>query len=113
MVKLILLVKRKPSLSFEAFREYYELTHAPLAASKLKHLRHYCRNFLTSFPGQPEPAYDCVTEFWFDDHDALAQTMAFARSSEGQVLAEDEERFMDRASMRTYIADEHTTTIDR
>ncbi len=111
MKKLILLVKRKASLSFDEFRSYYESTHAPLAAANLKHLRKYCRNYLQAFPGQDEPLFDCVTEFWFDDEEGLSETMKFARSPEGQILAEDEERFMDRKSMRTYIADEIPTKL--
>lgn len=109
MIKLVLLIKRKASLSFEEFRQHYETTHAPLAVATLPHLRKYCRNYLEAFPGQDAPLFDCVTEFWFDDAEGLAATMKLTRSPEGQVLAEDEERFMDRASMRTYIAHETAT----
>ncbi|WP_342244625.1 EthD domain-containing protein [Pseudomonas sp. OTU5201] len=111
MIKLILLVRRKESLSFDEFRSYYESTHAPLAAASLPRLRKYCRNYLKAFPGQDAPLFDCVTEFWFDDEQGLSETLKFAHSPEGQVLAEDEERFMDRKSMRTYIADETPTQI--
>ncbi|MDH4565174.1 EthD family reductase [Pseudomonas sp. BN414] len=113
MVKLILLVKRKQSLSFEEFRSYYESNHAPLAASTLPYLRNYCRNYLQAFPGQDEPVYDCVTEFWFDDAEGLSETLKFAHSSEGQFLAVDEDKFMDRSSMKTYIIDESKTNLTR
>ncbi|SCW66206.1 conserved hypothetical protein [Sphingobium faniae] len=112
MVKLILLVKRKAGLTHEQFRAHYENTHAPLAWSVLQpHLIRYTRNFLTPLPGQPEPPYDCVTEFWFPDHAAQNACFAWTRSEEGQVLARDEENFMDRASMRTWIAEEASSHI--
>lgn len=106
-MKLILFVKRKEGLTHEQFRAHYESTHAPLAWSSLHPgLVGYTRNFLSPLPGQPEPPYDCVTEFWYEDRAALDASIAWARSEEGQILARDEENFMDRASMRTFIARE-------
>ncbi len=107
MNKLVLLVKRKPGLTHEEFRQHYITSHAPLARTNLPHLRKYLRNFLTALPGQPEPEYDCVTEFWFDDRAGLDATMAWVRTPEGGILAEDEERFMDRPKMLCYFAEEH------
>ena len=114
MKKLILFVKRKPGLTHEQFRAHYENTHAPLAKSRLapQWLVRYERNFLTPMAGQPEPPYDCVTEFWFADQAAMEASTAWARSEEGQVLARDEENFMDRASMRAFVADVAATKFD-
>jgi uncharacterized protein (TIGR02118 family) len=107
MEKLILCVKRKPGTTPEAFRAHYESSHAPLAWSSLQPwLVRYTRNFLKPLPGQDEPPWDCVTEFWFTDRAALEAAMAWTRSEPGQVLAKDEENFMDRPSMRTFIASE-------
>jgi uncharacterized protein (TIGR02118 family) len=105
MEKLILFVKRKPGLSQEQFRDHYENTHAPLAWSNLRPwLINYTRNYLTPLPGQTEPPYDCVTEFWFADRAALDASIEWARSEVGQILSVDEENFMDRASMQSFIA---------
>lgn len=106
MYKLILLVKRKPGLTHEEFRAHYEANHAPLARRSLPHLHRYVRNFLAAFPGQPEPEFDCITEFWFETRDAMETSMTWARSEEGQVLARDEELFMDRPAIRVYKAEE-------
>ena len=113
MKKLILFVKRKPGLTHEQFRAHYESTHAPLAKSRLapQWLVRYERNFLTPGTGQPEPPYDCVTEFWFADQAALDASVTWTRSEEGQVLARDEENFMDRASMQTFLVDVAVTEI--
>ena len=102
----MLFVKRKPGLSHEEFRAHYESTHAPLATRSLPHLFRYARNYLVPFPGQPDPPYDCVTEFWFDDAAGLKASIEWTRSAEGQVLARDEENFMDRPTMLTFLADE-------
>jgi uncharacterized protein (TIGR02118 family) len=106
MPKLIMFIKRKAGLSFNEFRAHYENIHAPLAKSLLVHLSDYSRNFLQSFPSQPEPPYDCITELWFADQAAMQASMAFSRTEEGQALARDEENFMDRAATRVFIADE-------
>lgn len=114
MKKLILFVKRKSGLTHKQFRAHYESTHAPLAKSRLapQWLVRYERNFLAPTPGQDEPPYDCVTEFWFADQAALEACIAWARTEEGQVLARDEETFMDRSSMRTFISDVAITEFD-
>lgn len=111
MKKLILFVKRKPGLTHQQFRAHYESIHAPLAKAKLsKWLIRYERNFLSPVPGQPEPPCDCITEFWYPNETALNDCIAWARSEEGQILARDEENFMDRSSMQTFVADEATTS---
>jgi uncharacterized protein (TIGR02118 family) len=105
--KLILFVKRKSGISHEEFRQHYESCHAPLAWSKLSgKLVKYKRNYLSSFPGLPEPIYDCITEFWFADKEALDGALTWTRSEAGQILAQDEEKFMERPTMLTYFASE-------
>jgi uncharacterized protein (TIGR02118 family) len=107
-VKCILFVKRRSDLTHEQFRARYESGHAPLARKSLPLLRRYVRNFLSQAPGGPEPEIDCVTEFWFDSMADLEETFRWTRSEEGRpILAADEAQFMDRDSMRVYIADEN------
>ncbi|WP_342244627.1 EthD domain-containing protein [Pseudomonas sp. OTU5201] len=104
MPKIVMLIKRKPGLSHAEFQEYYERVHAPLARSVLVHMSNYTRNYLASFPGQPEPPFDCITELWFADEHALKASLAFGRSSEGAVLAEDEVNFVDREQTKVFLA---------
>jgi uncharacterized protein (TIGR02118 family) len=106
MIKLILLVCRKPGMNREAFKTYYESTHAPLAASLMHKCTKYVRNFVSEELTGPLD-FDVITEFWFDvdgpweeAHKSL--TDAAARQS----LEHDEERFMDRSSMRVFVSDE-------
>ena len=110
--KLILFVRRRPDLTHDEFKSRYESGHAPLARSVLPLLRNYVRNYLSRMPGGPEPEYDVVTEFWFDSLADLEETVRWAGTEEGQVLARDEAEFMDRSSMRVFIAEEHQLTDD-
>ena len=107
MHKLVLTVKRKPGLSIEEFKAHYEDVHAPLAWSHMKpYLARYVRNHIARAPGGAEAPFDCIAELWFHDRAAFEACGAWARSEEGQVLARDEELFMDRSSMRPYLVDE-------
>jgi uncharacterized protein (TIGR02118 family) len=113
MIKVMLFVRRKEGFSREAFRERYEAGHVPLAIRELEHLRRYARNFVKPMKGQPEPEFDVVTEFWFEDWDAWKATSAYALGAEtGRTLAEDEAIFMDRASMRFLVVEEHVSDVD-
>src|SRR5262245_46715140 len=65
MIKIMLLVSRRPDVSREAFRRYYEEHHAPLAAAHLPFLVRYVRNYVVD-EFRSDLDCDCVTEFWFD-----------------------------------------------
>lgn len=106
MPKLMVFVKRKAGTTREAFREHYETTHAPLALANMTGLVRYVRNYPVALPGQPEPQHDCVTEMWFADQAALGQTMAWMRSDAGKIIADDEQLFLDKASMTAFLVDE-------
>ncbi|SHN39784.1 EthD domain-containing protein [Cryptosporangium aurantiacum] len=112
MIKVLLFVKRKDGLSREEFRARYESGHVPLAIAELEHLRRYARNFVRPVKGLPEPGFDVVTEFWFEDWEAWKATSAYALGETGRTLAEDEAVFMDRASMRFVVVDEHVSDVD-
>jgi len=110
MVKTILFVRRRPDLSHEQFREHYETRHAPLAVSVCPLIRRYVRNYFAPVEGRDWP-FDVMTEFWFDSTQDRAATRNFAMSPAGEVLAADEARFMDRASMTTFHVDERETNL--
>ncbi|CAN7442920.1 EthD domain-containing protein [Phenylobacterium sp. LjRoot225] len=109
-IKLLVMVKRKPGLSPEAFREGYENGHARLAVELFGHLwTEYRRNYLRaahSFvegggPTDGEQAadagvgYDVVSELVFPDRAALDEMNRLALEHHDQ-LKQDEERYFDR-----------------
>jgi EthD domain len=105
MIKVVLLVRRRPGLSREEFRAHYEGTHAPLAARSLAHLSGYTRNFVTGPDNGADP--DCITEFWYELEPPWSRARELvADDAIRAMLAVDEARFMDRGSMRTLIVEE-------
>ena len=104
MIKLMMLVPRRSDMDFEAFRDHYEKRHAPLAEKKLGYLKRYVRNYLPPIEGQPTPPCDCITELWFEDMEALR--LQGEVSKDDLELRADEDRFMDRSRVRTFIVEE-------
>jgi uncharacterized protein (TIGR02118 family) len=89
-VVLTYLVKRRPDLSFDAFRTHYREQHAPLARVHHPGIARYVQNFLP--PG--EGLVDAISELWFrSERDARER---FYRDDESRaVIGEDVRRFID------------------
>ena len=124
MYKTVLLVRRKPGMSREAFIAYYKSTHAPLAVKHLTHMSGYKRTFLMpaneanegvdewDFNVPLTEQYDAMVEFeWATKEDFDADSEAMLTES-AKILASDEENFMDRASMRFFfVVDEEASDL--
>lgn len=126
MIKLIVLIKRKPSLTPEQFRTHYETVHANLALEYIRpYLLDYRRNYpITSFsyfdaveePGQltrrPGYEYDCITEMWLaDSSQADAMFAKLAEPIVRKTIGDDEDRFIDSKSVVMVTCEEHRSTI--
>ena len=99
------LLKRRPGMSFEAFREHYEASHAKLGEKYFGHLfasyrRHYIPSGTRFSDGQEvENAYDCLTELIFREPGGYQELKRIASNPEVyQSLIEDEARFLDRSA---------------
>ncbi len=70
--KVLIFLKRRPGMTVEAFRTYYEEVHATLCAKYATGTRRYLRRYVEPLP-QPltgaseEMDFDVITELWFDD----------------------------------------------
>lgn len=73
MLKAVVLLRRKPGLTFEQFRHHYETNHVPLLRKALPAIGKYVRNYLdlNSVSGGrqeegaeavPTPYFDVITE---------------------------------------------------
>ncbi len=100
MSKNIALLPRRGDLTRGQFRDYYEANHAPLAIGYFPFTR-YVRNHLAD---AEELGFDTVSEFWSDD---IAQLAALMQTQVGELMRADEQRFMDRAQIRSGAAEEH------
>lgn len=104
--KILLLMKRKPGMSVEAFRDYYENNHIPLCLPHMSGMTGYFRRYLNP-QDHPEtgPAgelpYDVITEMWFDNEAAFKGTLDYITTSimPDDIVA-DEMKFFDRSSFR-------------
>ena len=83
-MKTIALFRRRPEFTRERFRDYYESTHAPLAARHAPFTK-YTRNHLVS---PDEVGFDALTEFWRD-------TLVPGPSSVKSATQLDGDRFID------------------
>lgn len=104
--KILLFMKRRPGMSIEAFRDYYENHHVPLALKYSTAVSRYIRRYIEPH-GNPETgdtselAYDVVTELWFDNEDAWRGTVKYLETSVmPEDIVTDELNLFDRPTMR-------------
>ncbi len=104
MVKLLVLLKRKPGMAVEDFQRYWRVRH-PDVVVRLPGLRRYVQSHTR--PGgyrKGEPAYDGVAEVWFDSTDAMR---ALAGTPELAAVRADEANFLDVANSPFIITDDY------
>lgn len=101
MIKLVALVRRRPDLQADAFRDYWLTTHAPLAAA-IPGMRGYRIN-IAGDPGTQLPApYDGSAEIWFEDRAAMEAGLG---SEQGRIAGEDTAHFVQ--SIEFLVTEEH------
>jgi uncharacterized protein (TIGR02118 family) len=109
MIKVMALIKRKPTVSHEEFVRHYEEVHAPLALKLFPMIKKYVRNHIVVPLGAPEPDFDCITEFWFDSPESAQTVVDIQMSAAGKPIRDDEETFMDMSEMVSFLVDERVT----
>ena len=106
MPKLIALICKKPAISEEDFKTYYEENHVPLIESIFPTITGYKRTYLfeASMLNDALPLesngdhslFNVITELTFDDEDGLNQF--FERGADNKVIVtirNDEANFLD------------------
>ncbi|MGE4429701.1 MAG: EthD domain-containing protein [Sphingobium sp.] len=117
MFKAIVMIKRKPGTSHEDFVKYYEEFHSVLGASKVPNLKKYIRHHIEPYGDgtytlETDAPYDVITEIWFDDEEDFNQGMAYLSDPAAAAeIAQDELKFMDRASIRFYTMKNYETDL--
>lgn len=115
MITIQWLLRRKPGISFEQFRDHYETSHAVLGAKYFGHLiTGYRRKYVlpvevaasgSAVMGAVLAAkgwdYDCIAEWDLRDAAAFEQIVAMLSDPViGKLFHDDEEHFLDRSSVR-------------
>lgn len=104
--KILILLKRRPGMTAEEFREYYENRHRKVVDKYLQGVRKYVRRYLDPLPHPDtreitEPEYDVITELWFDRKEAVDGIIAMLRHGRlPDEVIEDEKRVFDRPKTR-------------
>ncbi len=98
MIKMTILLRRKPELSHDDFVAYHRDQHASLF-SELAEVKQYVRRYVQChatndrLPGLPDNHIDGSTEIWFDDLAGIAGV--FQSASYMATIRPDEEKFLD------------------
>ncbi|RZL82533.1 MAG: EthD family reductase [Sphingomonas sp.] len=100
MIKLSFFLTRRSDLTHEQFTRYWLDRHAPLLEGlpevQLNVRKYVQQDALKGLPPSlPVAPFDGVAELWFDDMEALNATLA--AGSYATLVAEDEEKFLDRS----------------
>jgi uncharacterized protein (TIGR02118 family) len=108
MVKLIVLVKRRPGMSVEEFHRYWREVHGPLAMttpSWNRYVRRYVQSHTTHDAYERGAApYDGLVEAWFDDQAAIDAFLA--QEDYRATISEHEAKLFDREAMVFFTVDE-------
>ena len=102
MIRVLAFLVRRPGLSREAFREYYEGTHVPTALPLLGGVTHYVRHHLRE-ELHGRPGFDCMTAVEYPAVAAMDALLARLDGPEGEPVRSDELRFMDKPA-NAYVA---------
>jgi uncharacterized protein (TIGR02118 family) len=108
----MIFLKRRPGMSHEAFRAYYEDHHVPLCMGYMGAARRYLRRYVEPAADGAEAPFDVITELWFDSarvRDAVIETMA-RDAMPAEVIA-DEEKLFDRSLTRAFAISDCETAL--
>lgn len=104
--KILLFMKRRPGMTVEAFRNYYENNHAPFCEKYASGVSRYIRRYINPLP-HPETGpvdelpFDVITELWFEDKAVFEATLAYITTTiMPDEVIEDEKQLFDRTSFR-------------
>ena len=119
MIKIVMPMKRRPGMSVEEFREYYENHHRLIGEKYLRgYASKYLRRFTNPTPDREgnltDPEFDVFLEIWYPDMETMQSCSE--KLSEPEVNKEiytDEEKLFDTniKNMRSYILDEFESDI--
>ena len=114
MIKLVGLYKRKPGMTPDEFRSYYEQHHAPLVMELLPQVRRYRRSYMTEqylTNTFAEPTwFDVIQETWFESLEQYEELLKMLQDPTlTRLIADDEAKFMDLSARQMFIMEEYVS----
>jgi uncharacterized protein (TIGR02118 family) len=112
MIKQILLLKRRPGMSLEEFRNYYETHHVKIVEKYMTSANRYVRRYVkpqkNPMTGErSELDFDVMTEIWWESKaDMEAAGKEIAAANLHAVIHADEEKLFASHNNRTFTVDE-------
>ena len=119
MVKLVYCIRRRKDMPADAFYRYWLEEHAEKVRSVKDRIG--ARRYVQSHTCEAEinaallasrglaPAYDGITEVWWDSAEDLRAALADSDAQAAMAsLVEDESRFIDFSESRVFMTTEHT-----
>jgi uncharacterized protein (TIGR02118 family) len=97
VIKTLSLIKRRPDIERDVFRNHYETSHAPLALPLMDGLVRYVR-YQHDEDLLGEVGFDVLTGFWYRDAESISAIMETLKGEAGKPILEDELKFMDKAA---------------
>jgi uncharacterized protein (TIGR02118 family) len=118
MIKLVYCLRKRADVPAAEFHRYWLENHGPLVRGFAQAIG--ARKYIQSHTVLPAlnaalaasrdlaPAYDGITEVWWDDAAALEAGMGTAEGQEAhRRLKEDEAKFIDFSQSRVFMTEEH------
>jgi len=118
MIKLVYCLRKRADVQDAEFHRYWLENHGPLVRGFAQAIG--ARKYIQSHTVLPAlnaafaasrdlaPAYDGITEVWWDDAAALEAGMGTAEGQEAhRRLKEDEAKFIDFSQSRVFMTEEH------
>jgi hypothetical protein len=115
MFKFLNFLVRKPGLTPEQFRDYYDKNHVPLAFKTfpqiLEHRRNYPADNGTLFPAGVHQPWDAIVEIYLDSREGFDAMMAFLSDADkSREIVTDGDQFLDGPRCGMMIVDEVVRT---
>lgn len=113
-VTLLSIFRRRAGMSHEQFVEHYETVHARIGEKVLSgYATRYLRRFTTPLGREDDgQETDVVMEIDFPDEITMQAFFASVQDPEiAALIAEDEGRLFDSATMKTYLIDERESVM--
>jgi len=114
-VKFVVLLKKKPGMSFQAFQDYYENKHSKLI-KLIPRVQRYMRRYLhpldPNISMEADDRFHVITEIYFKNRaDFEYAILNNPNPDVPGILAEDEEKLFDRSQIMFYTVDERETDL--